>query len=222
MLTYVRITASIGLICPEYSHGYQESGENMNRADLQLAGAVVLAVFFLVMVVLTVVYLRRRRAVLQRNRHADSVPVSEEHAESKGYWINKDDIDAGADAPSLRYYHHFYSIDECIHDLIVEMYDCGFVRTEEIFVAAYGEAALTPDSFIYMTDLDGDIEAARAALPPVSEKSQKIIYELWVSYVDELMNAVEIHTSESNKKIIQDALMVYGRKKTSILLRSPE
>lgn len=194
----------------------------MNRADLQLAGAIVLAVFFLVMVVLTIVYLRRRRAVLQRSRHTDSAPVSDEQSQSKGYWINKDDIDDGADAPSLRYYHYFDSIDECIHDLVVEMYDCGLVRTEDIFVAAYGEKALTPDSFIYMTDRDGDIEAARAALPPVSEKSQKIIYNLWTSYVAELLETVEIHTSDSNKKIIKDALMVYGRKKTSILLRSPE
>ena len=138
------------------------------------------------------------------------------------FWINRDDIEDENQAHLLRYYHYFDNIDECIHDLIVEMYDCGFVRTEEIFVAAYGEEALTPDSFIYMTDADCDLEKAKAALPPVSEKNQKIIYDLWCSYVEKLLDTVEIHTTDANKDIIKDALMVYGRKKITILLRSPE
>ena len=82
--------------------------------------------------------------------------------------------------------------------------------------------ALKPDSFIYMTDDDPDFEKAKAALPPVSEKNQKKIYDLWISYVEELLDRVEIHTTQANQDIIKDALMVYGRKKIGILLRSPE
>lgn len=205
-----------------------ESGGNMDRSDLQLYGGILLGIFFLILVTLTIVYIRRRaskrRDAVMREGGAlsGSGGTSDGQSESKGYWINKDDIEDGESAPRLRCYHYFDNIDECIHDLIVEMYDCGLVRTEDIFTAAYGEKALTPDSFIYMTDRDGDIEAARAALPPVSEKSQKLIYDLWASFVEELLGIVELHTSETNQKIIKDALMVYGRKKVSILLRSPE
>lgn len=199
----------------------------MDKTSLQMLFGVLLGVFLLALIVMTVVYVRRKLADKREEALRDldlmqEEAIREEQSQSKGYWINRDDIEDENQAHLLRYYHYFDNIDECIHDLIVEMYDCGFVRTEEIFVAAYGEEALTPDSFIYMTDADGDLEKAKAALPPVSEKNQKIIYDLWCSYVEKLLDTVEIHTTDANKDIIKDALMVYGRKKITILLRSPE
>lgn len=199
----------------------------MDKNTLQMGYIILLIIFFLALVILTILYIRKRLAIRReatdhdKDRWADEL-IQEEQSESKGYWLNKDDMDESDQTYRLRYYHYFDNIDECIHDLIVEMYDCGFVRTEDIFVAAYGEDALKPDSFIYMTDDDPDFEKAKAALPPVSEKNQKIIYDLWVSYVEELLDRVEIHTTQANQDIIKDALMVYGRKKIGILLRSPE
>ena len=199
----------------------------MDKNTLQMGYIILLIIFFLALVILTILYIRKRLAIRReatdhdKDRWADEL-IQEEQSESKGYWLNKDDMDESDQTYRLRYYHYFDNIDECIHDLIVEMYDCGFVRTEDIFVAAYGEDALKPDSFIYMTDDDPDFEKAKAALPPVSEKNQKIIYDFWVSFVEELLDRVEIHTTQANQDIIKDALMVYGRKKIGILLRSPE
>lgn len=199
----------------------------MDKNTLQMGYVILLILFFLALVFLTILYIRKRLAIRRettdqdRSKWADEL-IQEEQGESKGYWLNKDDMDEVDQTYRLRYYHYFDNIDECIHDLIVEMYDCGFVRTEDIFVSAYGEDALKPDSFIYMTDDDPDFEKAKAALPPVSEKNQKKIYDLWVSYVEELLDRVEIHTTQANQDIIKDALMVYGRKKIGILLRSPE
>lgn len=198
----------------------------MNRTDLQLYGGILLGILLLVLIALTIVYLRRRTALrreaLRRAAKTSEDKAADEHSGSKGYWINRDDIEEGSEKPSLRYYHYFDNIDECIHDLITEMYDCGFVRTEEIFVTAYGESALTHDSVIYMTDRDGDVDKAYASLPPVSEDRQKQIYDKWCGYVAQLLDTVELHTTEANQSIIKDALMVYGRKKISTLLRSPE
>ncbi len=199
----------------------------MDKNTLQMGYVILLILFFLALVFLTILYIRKRLAIRRettdqdRSKWADEL-IQEEQGESKGYWLNKDDMDKVDQTYRLRYYHYFDNIDECIHDLIVEMYDCGFVRTEDIFVSAYGEDALKPDSFIYMTDDDPDFEKAKATLPPVSEKNQKKIYDLWVSYVEELLDRVEIHTTQANQNIIKDALMVYGRKKIGILLRSPE
>ncbi len=199
----------------------------MDKNTLQMGYVILLILFFLALVFLTILYIRKRLAIRREatdqglSKWTDEL-IQEEQGESKGYWLNKDDMDEADQTYRLRYYHYFDNIDECIHDLIVEMYDCGFVRTEDIFVSAYGEDALKPDSFIYMTDDDPDFEKAKAALPPVSEKNQKKIYDLWVSYVEELLDRVEIHTTQANQDIIKDALMVYGRKKIGILLRSPE
>lgn len=200
---------------------------HMDRTTLQMGYIIILIIFFLTLVIMTILYIRKRLVARREAIDHDidkwsAEVIQEEQSESKGYWLNKDDIDETDQTYRLRYYHYFDNIDECIQDLIVEMYDCGFVRTEDIFVAAYGEDALKPNSFIYMTDDDPDFEKAKSSLPPVSEKDQKIIYNLWVSYVEELLERIEIHTTQANQEIIKDALMVYGRKKISILLRSPK
>ena len=123
----------------------------MDKTSLQMLFGVLLGVFLLALIVMTVVYVRRKLADKREEALRDldlmqEEAIREEQSQSKGYWINRDDIEDENQAHLLRYYHYFDNIDECIHDLIVEMYDCGFVRTEEIFVAAYGEEALTPDS----------------------------------------------------------------------------
>ena len=125
----------------------------MDRSTLQLTIGILLGIFLLVLVILTVVYVRRRLAEKRETAMRDpdifqDESLRDDHSESKGYWLNKDDLEEADQSYRLRYYHYFDNIDECIQDLIVEMYDCGFVRTEDIFVAAYGEDALTPDSFI--------------------------------------------------------------------------
>ena len=60
------------------------------------------------------------------------------------------------------------------------------------------------------------------SLPPVSTDAQRKIYERWTSYVNALLQLVEIRTSEDNKKAIIDGLMTYGRKNLLTLLYSPE
>ena len=106
------------------------------------------------------------------------------------------------------------------------MYDCGLVRTEELYSIAYGQDALTPDSVVYrISDDSGEDEAnvhASLSLPPVSDEAQRKIYEKWSGYVNELLETVDIETSDDNKKAIIDGLMTYGRKNLRTLLYSPE
>ena len=111
----------------------------MDKNTLQMGYVILLILFFLALVFLTILYIRKRLAIRReaadqdRSKWADEL-IQEEQGESKGYWLNKDDMDEVDQTYRLRYYHYFDNIDECIHDLIVEMYDCGFVRTEDIFV----------------------------------------------------------------------------------------
>ncbi len=198
----------------------------MDKPTMQLVFGAALAVMFLILVVITIIYIKnstkqKRKERNDKNYIPDSLETEVKTGTSKGYWVNKDDLlDDEEDAVmKLRHYHYFDTIDECIKDLIIEMYDCGFVRTEEIFTIAYGEDALTPDSLIFKTDIDEDVDYT---LPPVSEEAQKIIYEKWTKYVTDLFHIIEINTTEHNIATIKDALMVYGRKDISVLLHSPE
>ena len=141
-----------------------------------------------------------------------------------GYWYNKEDMEDGDAITRLRCEHHFNKLEECINDLVVEMYDCGLVRTEELYMIAYGIEALTPDSPVFhITGVSSDDDDAPVtSLPPVSTDAQRKIYERWTSYVNALLQLVEIRTSEDNKKAIIDGLMTYGRKNLLTLLYSPE
>lgn len=199
----------------------------MERLDMQLVFGIALAVIFLVLVIITVIYIKKNTEIKRKKvvdtTHLLKNPESYNSSNTdKGYWVNKDDLREAEDAVAkLRYYHYFDTIDECIKDLIIEMYDCGLVRTEEIFTTAYGYDALTPDSMIFRTDFDED-EEPDYELPPVSEDAQRKIYEKWTKYVESLFDIIEINTSERNVATIKDALMVYGRKDISVLLHSPE
>ena len=71
----------------------------------------------------------------KKNKRAKSKVASDEDF----YWYNKEDAaDRPARRPIEAYYHHFNIADDCIEDLLVEMYDCALVRTEEIRYIAYG------------------------------------------------------------------------------------
>lgn len=169
---------------------------------------------------------RSRRSVAAKQKHSDDL-FETDAASSMGYWYNKEDMADADDIMKLRYQHHFNKLEDCIHDLIVEMYDCGLVRTEELYTIAYGQDSLTPDSVIFRISEGSDDNADDdvsdiSALAPVSDDAQRKIYEKWSGYVNSLLEIVEIQTSDDNKKAIIDGLMTYGRKNLLTLLYSPE
>lgn len=58
---------------------------------------------------------------------------------AKNYWYNlREAEDLREDEKIESIYHYFDAPDDCIHDLILEMYDCGLVRTEELIMIANG------------------------------------------------------------------------------------
>jgi hypothetical protein len=161
---------------------------------------------------------RKKKAVLSRQQHKDV--LDSEVSDSKGYWYNKQDMEDADDIMKIRYQHHFTSINECVNDLVIEMYDCGLVKTEELFAIAYGRDALTADSMVFKTyDM---LEEEENELSPVSEEAQRIIYDKWCSYVDKLMTMVEIKADQADKAAIIDEIKTYGRKNLLTLMHAPD
>lgn len=167
---------------------------------------------------------RRKNTDITKQQQQDN--LADAVSTNTGYWYNKQDVENEEDLVRYQYQHSFSNWEDCVHDLIIEMYDCGLVKTEELYTIAYGRKALTKDSFIFRTtglfDDDEDIDDQPISLPPVSESAQRKIYEKWTGYVETLLQIVEIHTSEEDRGAIIDELMTYGRKDLSILLYSPE
>lgn len=201
----------------------------MIKSILTVVFGILLLLAFIALIAWSIQASKKNMATRRTRRTTAAKKKCEESLESDtdadmGYWYNKEDMEDGDAITRLRCEHHFNKLDECINDLIVEMYDCGLVRTEELYMIAYGVDSLTPDSPVFHISgiSPDDDDDPVTSLPPVSVDAQRKIYDRWTSYVNALLQLVEIKTSEDNKKAIIDGLMTYGRKNLLTLLYSPE
>ena len=105
----------------------------------------VLAIFFVYMVVWTLKYHffnKRQQKVkrIQELREKGKVARSEDTNETKNYWYNKREVEAcTAQEDVTRYYNYFEKSEEAVRGLLLEMYDCGVVRIDELEQISYGE-----------------------------------------------------------------------------------
>lgn len=59
--------------------------------------------------------------------------------EAKYYWYNLEDAaNCESEIEKSALYNYFANANDCVMDLITEMYDCGLVRTEELTSLSYG------------------------------------------------------------------------------------
>ena len=148
----------------------------------------------------------------KKNMRAKSKVASDEDF----YWYNKEDA---AERPARRpievYYHHFNIADDCIEDLLVEMYDCALVRTEEIRYIAYG---IEPRTLSMKEIMSGTVSLNDHKKKEPTEQDLVRIYEKWCGYVDHLLDKVEIHADEYTIQEIRKQLCAYGRNDVDILL----
>ncbi|MGN0368782.1 MAG: hypothetical protein ACI4EK_08375 [Wujia sp.] len=132
------------------------------------------------------------------------------------YWYNKEDV---ASRPSRRpaemYYHYFNIASDCIEDLLVEMYDCALVRTEEIRYIAYG---IEPRAVSMKQIMSGGYDAGVGKTKDPSPQDMIRIYEKWCGYVEHLFDKVEIHADEYTIQEIRKQLCEYGKNDIDVLL----
>lgn len=132
------------------------------------------------------------------------------------YWYNKEDV---ASRPSRRpaemYYHYFNIASDCIEDLLVEMYDCALVRTEEIRYIAYG---IEPRAVSMKQIMSGGYDAGMGKTKEPSPQDMIRIYEKWCGYVEHLFDKVEIHADEYTIQEIRKQLCEYGKNDIDVLL----
>ena len=121
----------------------------MIKSILTVVFGILLLLTFIALIVWSV-QVSKEKMANKRSRRTTAVKKKYEEAlegdteADMGYWYNKEDMEDGDAITRLRCEHHFNKLEECINDLVVEMYDCGLVRTEELYMIAYGIEALTP------------------------------------------------------------------------------
>ena len=148
----------------------------------------------------------------KKNKRAKSNVASDEDF----YWYNKEDAaERPAHRPIEVYYHHFNIAEDCIDDLLVEMYDCALVRTEEIRYIAYG---IEPRTLSMKEIMSGAVSLNDHKMKEPAEQDLVRIYEKWCGYVDRLLDKVEIHADEYTIQEIRKQLCAYGRNDVDTLL----
>ncbi len=208
---------------------------------------IILAVVFVYLIIWT---LKFAGYCLDRQRSKNSIAIREKQktirqrtiACAKNYWYNIREVeDCPDDVPVERYYHYFETEQQCIKALIIEMYDCAIVRTEELERLAYGEVKPVPvimnpyeiddeyDEFDYDCDkaveelMDQDEEEIAATAEEADDAELRAeIYDRWTEYVMQLYDMVSVNCNEEMKAHIRSKIMSYGHSDVAILIHSPE
>lgn len=104
----------------------------------------ILAIFFVYMIVWTLKYVffqkRQKKVKRIQELRAKNKEEGQTADNTKNYWYNKRELDACGEGEDVqRYYHYFDNVEDGIRGLLLEMYDCGVVRTDELTKISYGE-----------------------------------------------------------------------------------
>lgn len=124
----------------------------------------ILAIFFVYMVVWTLKYAffakRQKKVKRIQELRAKNKGEGQSADNTKNYWYNKRELDACQEGEDVqRCYHYFDSIEDGIHGLLLEMYDCGIVRTDELTQISYGEDRFQSVDLSFLNDATEEDES---------------------------------------------------------------
>ena len=150
-----------------------------------------------------------------------AVPMSDGKV-AKFFWYNQQDVE-GLERKEDMYFksHYFNEADEVILDLITEMYDCGFVRTEELQRIAYGITfkSLGMKEILRSSETLGFNKESATKEPTEADKQEA--YEKWCKYVDSFMEIIVINAPDEVRDYIIDQMYDYGHRDIEELMYSP-
>lgn len=142
---------------------------------------------------------------------------------AKYLWYNNQDIEALTKKEDMYYHcHYFNEPREAVLPLIIEMYDCAFVRTEEIQQIAYGIQYQSMGLREILTSKENvSFDRSKIQRDP-TEKDLKKIREKWCEYVDNFLQIIVIQAPEDIQAMIHDELYAYGDNEVDTLLFCPD
>lgn len=82
---------------------------------------------------------------------------------TKDYWYNQRELEDCKEGEDFeKYYHYFIGVDQGVHELIMEMYDCGIVRTDELEEIAYGRNHFRNVDLSFLEELEREMKQEEA------------------------------------------------------------
>lgn len=124
---------------------------------------VVLLIFLLYLIIWSCqlhVYTKRARKVQRiKELRAKGNEIKKRTIDcTKDYWYNLREVeDCDKDEDFEKYYHYFIGVDQGVHELLLEMYDCGIVRTDELEEIAYGKNHYKDVDLSFLEELESEM-----------------------------------------------------------------
>ncbi len=142
---------------------------------------------------------------------------------AKYFWYNSQDIEGLSRKEDMYFYcHYFEQPEKAVMALVTEMYDCGFVRTEEIQKIAFGVQFKSIGMKEILSARDNiSFDKAKVVKTP-DEKDRREISKKWCEYVDQFLGIIVFNAPVNVQTVIRDRLYAYGNHDPEVLIYSPQ
>lgn len=98
---------------------------------------------------------------------------------TKDYWYNLREVEDCKEGEDLeKYYHYFIGVDQGVHELLLEMYDCGIVRTDELEEIAYGKNHFRNVDLSFLEELEREMQAGEQEEESIEEPAEEPIIQV--------------------------------------------
>lgn len=101
---------------------------------------------------------------------------------TKDYWYNLREIEDCREGEDFeKYYHYFIGVDQGVKELLIEMYDCGIVRTDELEEIAYGKNHFHNVDLSFLEELEREMmieDEEEAASGSVKENESGVVKDI--------------------------------------------
>lgn len=93
---------------------------------------------------------------------------------TKDYWVNLQELKAcTTDREKEKCYHYFETVEEGFHGLLLEIYDYGLVRMDELETIAYGKNSFENVDLSFLDELDEETPVTNEVMDAVKELDEK-------------------------------------------------
>ena len=98
---------------------------------------------------------------------------------TKDYWYNLREVEDCKEGEDFeKYYHYFIGVDQGVHELLLEMYDCGIVRTDEWEEIAYGKNHFRNVDLSFLEELEREMQSDEQEEESTEESAEEPIIQV--------------------------------------------
>lgn len=109
---------------------------------------------------------------------------------TKDYWYNLREVEDCKEGEDFeKYYHYFIGVDQGVHELLIEMYDCGIVRTDELEEIAYGKNHFRNVDLSFLEELEREMMQEEADEDEESDEDKLDENEVYQENEDSLQSS---------------------------------